>query len=392
MPTKPHKAGNQQNYIGPGHGDASGEYGDNATGSNIHITIKENEVFEPKKTETKLGQKQIGDNKQQIGDYIKSHSNFNETKLNSIQQMINGGDAEINNIISNTLKKGEYSFETGRTSYCSKWGIVLAPGDLESPARVQGETLYHELGHLVDGSERERFPNVVDLTGKTYSGGYVSKKYDTTLQDMVTQEGKIFAKSENVAKIKEIKKKYQEEELAKTGLYTEKQIQDIKSTHQKYVEDKNNAKNTYYKLNSDAYEKKWNNEITREQYLEEQSKNEAVLKNELNTLEIKYKNSEEEYFRFLKEQGIANVRAANRFHKEYSSLSDILSGATKGKDDFGSCHSGRYWRESPYHRGNEFFAEAFSARATNKKQYKTLKEYFPKSIEIFEEILEEKQK
>ena len=28
MPTKRNKAGNQQNYVPAGHGDASGEYGD----------------------------------------------------------------------------------------------------------------------------------------------------------------------------------------------------------------------------------------------------------------------------------------------------------------------------------------------------------------------------
>ena len=37
MPTKRNRAGNQQNYVEAGHGDASGEYGDNATGSNKHI-------------------------------------------------------------------------------------------------------------------------------------------------------------------------------------------------------------------------------------------------------------------------------------------------------------------------------------------------------------------
>lgn len=38
MPTKRNKAGNQQNYVPKGNGDASGEYGDNATGSNKHFT------------------------------------------------------------------------------------------------------------------------------------------------------------------------------------------------------------------------------------------------------------------------------------------------------------------------------------------------------------------
>lgn len=38
MPTKINSAGNQQNYVPKGNGDASGEYADNATGSNKHFT------------------------------------------------------------------------------------------------------------------------------------------------------------------------------------------------------------------------------------------------------------------------------------------------------------------------------------------------------------------
>lgn len=37
MPTKPNSAGEQQNYVPSGNGDASGEYGDKATGSNKHF-------------------------------------------------------------------------------------------------------------------------------------------------------------------------------------------------------------------------------------------------------------------------------------------------------------------------------------------------------------------
>ena len=38
MPKKPNKAGNLQNYVPQGNGDASGEYADDQTGSNIHFT------------------------------------------------------------------------------------------------------------------------------------------------------------------------------------------------------------------------------------------------------------------------------------------------------------------------------------------------------------------
>ena len=37
MPTKPNHSGQQQEYVPAGNGDASGEYADNATGSNVHF-------------------------------------------------------------------------------------------------------------------------------------------------------------------------------------------------------------------------------------------------------------------------------------------------------------------------------------------------------------------
>lgn len=37
MPTKPNRSGEQQNYVPPGNGDASGEYADGESGSNIHF-------------------------------------------------------------------------------------------------------------------------------------------------------------------------------------------------------------------------------------------------------------------------------------------------------------------------------------------------------------------
>lgn len=47
MPTKKNWAGNQQNYVPAGNGDASGEYGDNKTGSNKHYFAGEFKKPEP---------------------------------------------------------------------------------------------------------------------------------------------------------------------------------------------------------------------------------------------------------------------------------------------------------------------------------------------------------
>lgn len=53
MPTKLNRAGNQQNYVPKGNGDASGEYGDTATGSNKHFqAFKKPDDEEKKVTDT----------------------------------------------------------------------------------------------------------------------------------------------------------------------------------------------------------------------------------------------------------------------------------------------------------------------------------------------------
>ena len=57
MPTKRNKAGNQQNYVPAGHGDASGEYGDNATGSNKHFQSFRKPQEQSKKLREKKKQK-----------------------------------------------------------------------------------------------------------------------------------------------------------------------------------------------------------------------------------------------------------------------------------------------------------------------------------------------
>ena len=39
MPQKPNRSGQLQNYVPAGNGDASGEYGDNESGSNVHFKV-----------------------------------------------------------------------------------------------------------------------------------------------------------------------------------------------------------------------------------------------------------------------------------------------------------------------------------------------------------------
>lgn len=102
MPTKPNRAGEQQNYVPPGNGDASGEYGDNATGSNKHFT-----AFAKPKKESRI--KELDKNKlKQIGTYVnyydknKSNKDFIEDfryYTGSFGDLSNFTDEDLENII-----------------------------------------------------------------------------------------------------------------------------------------------------------------------------------------------------------------------------------------------------------------------------------------------------
>lgn len=79
MPTKRNRAGNQQNYIEAGHGDASGEYGDNATGSNKHF-----QVFKKPSRSGELDKKQTTE----IGNYVISRKGLLNSDSNYYKRLI----------------------------------------------------------------------------------------------------------------------------------------------------------------------------------------------------------------------------------------------------------------------------------------------------------------
>lgn len=75
---------------------------------------------------------------------------------------------------------------------------------------------------------------------------------------------------------------------------------------------------------------------------------------------------------------------------EQMEISDIFDGITNGKAYGYGQHSystKNYWRTHSV--GTEAFAEMFDSTINNPESLKRIKEYFPKSYEIFEEIIEE---
>lgn len=102
MPTKPNRAGEQQNYVPAGNVDASGEYGDNATGSNKHFT-----TFSKPKKESRI--KELDKNKlKQIGKYVNYYDKNKSNKdfiddiryyTGSFGDLSNFTDEDLENII-----------------------------------------------------------------------------------------------------------------------------------------------------------------------------------------------------------------------------------------------------------------------------------------------------
>lgn len=78
---------------------------------------------------------------------------------------------------------------------------------------------------------------------------------------------------------------------------------------------------------------------------------------------------------------------------QYSDLSDILEGATRGKIQCGIGHGGgSYWTNRTYNGvewglGTEAFAEMTSATMTSPKSLETIKKYLPKSYAMYEDML-----
>lgn len=114
MPTKPNHSGQQQEYVPAGNGDASGEYADNATGSNVHF-----KSFKKPDSDTKKTNKPVSDKKDINGESPakdkkeKPKKQFVEDTEKRIKSMLgdnatislDGFDEETCGVLSDTLEK-----------------------------------------------------------------------------------------------------------------------------------------------------------------------------------------------------------------------------------------------------------------------------------------------
>lgn len=346
MPTKRNHAGNQQPYIPAGNGDPSGEYGDNATGGNVHIRIerkdpieqvepKGSETAKPKETEQAKktsGQAYVG-----IADYLNRHSNFTSPAKTRIAEIMKGVDDRYNSILNNALNSNNYDIKMtyGKASYYSAgWRKLQCSSndftDNAERAYVKGGVFYHENGHLIDYSKAtDRFnPRPLSTT-------FISEKYQMSLGDMVREE----AKSINW-------------EAVRADF-------DKEPSAQKYREAKATLNDAEKKYRKNAFgadgDKLWD----------------------------------------------AYVKTYNEFEKvgaplkrKWGDISDMMDAANDGMEErlCGMGHGESYWRQNWDNKGTEFFAETFQAETVNHESLELIKKYYPKSYDIFSEILRSLEK
>lgn len=393
MPKKINRAGQLQNYVPAGSGDASGEYGDKLTGSNKNIKI---EKVESKTLESKVesgGIKESAntgindkENKSKIKNYIAEHSKFKKETLKIIDDIVENGEEKCNEVLSRALDKNEYTFKKSRTSYYRNGAkeISLSSSDLGSLYRETGESFYHEVGHLIDSQNKNSYQ------AKPISAEYVSKVYGTTLNDMVKEEGKAFSLNrEEIRTIKRAEAELVVQSLESVGI-TQEMVNSYREKQEQFLNQTKKATKVYDDKKSDALTDFYSGKILFEEYKKIETESKIEKQKALKEFNEINKSTIEDINNFNTKLYEAKRKGIKEYVLRYGSLSDMYEAATGGSYDLGAGGHGKaYWKRSPELQGMEFFAEIYSAKATKSKQYEIMKKYFPKSVEIFEEVLKE---
>lgn len=197
MPTKPNRAGQQQNYVPQGNGDASGEYADEATGSNIHFTnFKKPDEQEPKKFDkfSKGGSEEFDLEKAQKTFKENLASRFNTKNTEAVEKAADGLKDSLNDealklyndyFAENQKLKFEFG-GAGRNAAGCATGYSLINTN-SSP-----HTLRHEIGHTFDNFYGKDLPK--DEEHHTYYGSdracnrFVDSEFGVTMNEMLHEE------------------------------------------------------------------------------------------------------------------------------------------------------------------------------------------------------------
>lgn len=405
MPTKPNRAGQQQNYVPQGNGDASGEYADEATGSNIHfVNFKKPDDDSPlntakgRFTDIEESINYIGtsiknyetfrkEHKQEYGNYYEHdldrinalhHSEIVKDK-SSIIKMANAYKAAADKgkpywIVNDALYGGKCCYFKATKKDPDQKGIIIQPNVFRESSTSYGSTWFHENGHLLDNTFNDGQGN--------YSSDYISKKYNDTLEHILDEEFKTYftkaRKQEIIDKIEALR----DEVYAYYGYDYRAMEQQKKELNAQILPYKQELKQKYDELQ----QKLDNHEIDYWRYLSLRDSYKTRYQNQ--TYALTWKIS-----RLISKDRKADIEAevAKKVYQTYSTITDMYSSLGRGRlhPEYGGYHDRKYWQSEKSKRVKEFFAEAFSGKTLDDTHLAQLKEAFPKSVEIFEEIYNE---
>ena len=403
MPTKPNKAGQQQPYVPAGHGDVSGEYGEHGTGSNKHwvspddvkrqLGYKEEQPKKESETPKELSDKLNGNktDTEKLKDFL------SKSFLNENQSLIKGLDS----VNKDNLRLVVQNIEDGRVKLDQVKGQIIAGCKINSACQFIGtvflkknddiDVFFHENGHAVDEIFGQK------LNSRFISNSYISEKYNTTLADMLRAEGRKIKVSELENIIKKEENDYINNELSKLG-FKNNEAEEVQTMINntitnlrkgKYKEEAELLDKEEKQLSNQYFEKQ---EISRDEFFKKSNeirdKEWELSRKIIQEANEMFKPQKERIDKIQKIKNDAFWQYRKYRTKKYGDLSDIISGAKRNAYGLiGVGHPTSYWNKKVWAREAEFFAEAFSAKTSNPDSYEVIKKYYPKTVEIFEEIL-----
>lgn len=376
MPKKPNHAGQMQNYVPKGNGDASGEYGDDVTGSNVHYKSKGEEGTgigivskPPKKKEEddpfmKGFKKGLGEeDKGTFGAFDENTARDKQFKMLSdafigeeeekFKQAYEKGSLNSKKALDRYSTTERYKKTVG-SSACD-WGAYYSLLDnklastrdnsyIKFNEYAKERTFWHENGHSIDflGRFSEQY--------KTSNGKTVAQALDEdTFQNSPKGRRELFAK---------IQSDYQADLKKETG-YSEDEVDQLSSG-----------------ISKDVYAK------AKERY--EQSGKTRPFYDVWREYEMDIMATPEITKRL---DEVAKIRKKqNEVSAKWCDVSDVCSGMSRNRMKMNGEHPARYWNDYKGNRAHEFFAEAFSSKSIDYGSYELLKKYFPNAMGAFEEI------
>jgi len=357
MPTKPNSAGEQQDYVPAGNGDPSGEYADEA-GANIHFHVFKKPdgqakppatPTEPKqekpKEEVKKGGQEFFD-KFVDSDQVKGDAEF-KTKL---KEAVSNGNQPEKDLFMKMVDTYNIAIEQSKVRDYYDGSVNLSGKIYDSPNYAKGAVAYHEMGHAIDSA---------------FTAG---EFYEHASSTIVLSNGKTLNKT--------ILEDTHVKDFEKNAL---KDVEDFKvkigsQLLPNYAELKKEDDESYQK------ELALRQSLIKKSIAETGGYNPDEISNNPEVLKLEKRISEVRSELWKVHQQISDAVAV-----EFGDVSDMFQGSI-GSLLANMGHPSSYFRRNVQLRGTEFFAECFSAEATNPASLKRIKQYFPKGYNAFREL------